>query len=156
MPGHHLRPQLEGHRPHAERRLGEHHGQQEQRQFQRQAGVTAVHPGPGGQHGNHQPQGPGKVAMDHLVPAFVGFHWGVGEMQLGMGQLGFALGHADETVAAGPVRAAEAGVGQPGVGAQQDDDQCQQRGKQREAKSRFGHVDALIRCSTVSAGGAGR
>ncbi|MNQ87031.1 hypothetical protein D3C85_1022410 [compost metagenome] len=156
MPGHYLRPELERHRPHAECRLREYHRQQEQRQLHRLPRMPAMRPCASGQGHNQQPQRAGEVAVDHLVPALVGLDRSVREMQFGMGQLGFAFRHADEAIAAGPVRAAEAGVGQAGVGAEQHHNQCQQGGKQREAKSRFGHDDALIRCWTVSAGDAGR
>ncbi|MCY1172350.1 hypothetical protein D9M73_124840 [compost metagenome] len=156
MPGDHLRPELERYRPHAERGLAEDHRQQKQWQLHRLPRMTAMQPRTTGQHRDQHAQRASEVAVDHLVPALVGLDRSVREMQFGMGQLGFAFRHADETVAARPVRAAEAGVGQAGVGAEQYHDQCQQGGKQREAKSRLGHDDALIRCSTVSAGGADR
>ncbi|MNZ72411.1 hypothetical protein D3C78_907900 [compost metagenome] len=118
--------------------------------------MPAMGPGAGRQQHDQQPQGAGEVAVDHLVPALVGLNRCIGKMPFGMGQLGFALRHADKAIATRPVGTAQAGVGQPGIGAQQDDNQCQQGGKQRKAKSRFGHDEALIRYSTVSTDDADR
>ncbi|MDT4860192.1 hypothetical protein FQZ97_947380 [compost metagenome] len=122
-----------------------------------------------GEPQNEQAEGAGEIAMDHLVPALFRLHRRMGEIGLGVGQLGLALGHADEAVAAGPVRATEAGVGQTGIGAQRHHHQGQQSGEQGEAVS--GPVLVLIhssrsspfrgkgsfnQCWKASAGGAGR
>jgi len=143
MPRNHLRPKLEGHRPHAKGGLGDHHQQDKQWQLERLIGQVPLPPGPGRQQHDQQAQGAGEITVGHLAPAFVSFHRGIGKMQLGMGQLRLGLGHADKPVAAGPVRAAEAGVGQAGIGAEQHHHQRQQGGKQGKTKSGFGHDIAL-------------
>ena len=65
--------------------------------------------------------------MDHLVPALGHFQWRLGKAQRGEVLLVLAHGHGEKTVAAWPVRAAEAGVGQPRIGTEQHDHHRQQR-----------------------------
>ncbi|MNN33394.1 hypothetical protein D3C81_1471530 [compost metagenome] len=132
----HLRPQLEGHRPHAEGGLQQHQREQRQRQLQRLTVAPAAADGLHGEDGDQQAQATGKIAVDHLVPALLCLHRGLGKMPLGMGQLRFALRHAKEAVAARPVGAAEAGVGQPRIGAEQNHQQRQRGGTQGEPVAR--------------------
>ncbi|MNH40679.1 hypothetical protein D3C79_1020350 [compost metagenome] len=80
MRRYHLRPQLEGHRPHAERRLGQHHTQQQHRQAIRLAIAGMPAQRLEGEQGNHHGQGTGKIAMDHLGPALGLFHRVIGEV----------------------------------------------------------------------------
>ena len=116
MPGHHLRPEFERDGPHAKGRLRQHHQQNEQRQFEWLAGQCALAPGPRRQQHNHQRQGACEIAMHHLAPAFFDVYRGVGKVPLRMRQLCIGFGHADEAIAAGPVRATQSGVGQTRVG----------------------------------------
>jgi len=155
MSGDNLRPELECHRPHAERGLSEHYRQQEQRQLHRLSWMPAMDPGPTGQHRYQQPQRAGEVAVDHLVPAFMGFYRRVRKMQFGMGQLRFAFRHADKAVAARPVRTAQACVGQAGISTEQHHNQCQQGVKPRETKSRLSQGPTPLRYPNRSTGSAG-
>gem|GEM_PF-4081588 len=135
MRGHHLRPELQRDRPHAERRLRNHHAEQQQRQFHRPSRLVAATQGLHRQPEDHQPQGAGKIAMDHLVPALVHLQRCLGEAFGGQRLLVLAHRYGEKTVATRPIRAAEAGMGQPRIGAQQHDHHGQQRGEYSEAIS---------------------
>ncbi len=137
--GDYLRPELQGHRPHAEDRLGDDHREQQQRQLQRLPRLAATAYRLYGKGEDHQPEGAGEIAMNHLVPALAHLQRCIGKAQRGKVLLVFAHGHGKETVAAGPVRAAEAGVGQPRVGTEQHDHHGQRGGDQGEAVSGSGH-----------------
>ncbi|MNM96417.1 hypothetical protein D3C81_1088930 [compost metagenome] len=90
-----------------------------------------------GEAEDQQAERAGEVAVDHLVPAFLRFHRRFREVHFGMGQLGFAARHVDEAIAARPVRTAEAGVGQAGVGTEQHDDDGQYGSQHREVEAGF-------------------
>lgn len=156
MGGDHLRPELEGHRPHAEGGLRDHHREQQQRQLQRLAVAPAADQRMQRQAKDEQAEGAGEIAVDHLIPALLCLHRGVGEVQFGVGQLRLAQRHVDETVAAWPVRTAEAGVGQPGISAEQDHHGGQQGRQHGDGETGFAgcacHSRAPFSCRSVLIG----
>src|SRR5690606_4065664 len=66
--GHYLRPEFQGHCPHAEQGLANDQRQQAQRQFQGITVAPALFQGKQRQAKNGQPEQPGGIAMDHFSP----------------------------------------------------------------------------------------
>jgi hypothetical protein len=127
-----------GYGPHAEQALEDHQSEQHFRQHARHAGAEAQQREPR----NHQAERRGQIAVGHFLPRL-----GVLDRPLGKALLRLldvrGLGrHRQLPVAARPVRAAEAGVGQAHVGAEHDDREAQQqRGRVQPPEQDHGEND---------------
>ncbi|ROQ22023.1 hypothetical protein EDC28_111125 [Gallaecimonas pentaromativorans] len=114
MPRYHQRPQVQGDCQHPQGGLEQQQAQQ--RHHPRALSLEAPE-GQRRQQADAKGQSTGKIAVHHLVPGFVQLNLGAGKGLLGMGQVLVSVGRHQGAITTGPVRAAKASVGQPGVGA---------------------------------------
>jgi hypothetical protein len=110
--------QQQGHGPHAEQALEADHGQQHERHAPRLVRVVAVAEGRDDHADDHEPQRGRDVAVDHLAPGLAGLDGALREARLGRVERAGVGGQDEVAVAAGPVGAAEACVGQADPGAE--------------------------------------
>gem|GEM_PF-3844698 len=131
----HLGPEGERHRPGAESGLKHHKPSRKGWQFDRSL-LTPAHPRSGSDTEDHQAQGSGCIAVDHLRPALGGIDGRVGEAGFREPDLILPRGNRQESVTARPVRASQSGIHEPGPGAKHDHHNSQQTaGKRRDLKA---------------------
>ena len=99
---------------------------------------------PDHQHRHQRADAGGQIAVDHLDPGLAMGDRAGGHRGLGLGDLGMCAQRAGAAVAAGPVRAAQAGVAQPGEGAEQHQIEGQHQRQQRQCAQPLRRAGAAV------------
>ena len=134
------RLEQQGHGPHSQRGLQRHDAEQQGRQGRGSGASGFGAPGVQEDAQNQQAEGAGEIAVDHFLPGLGGLDRALRIGLICRQLLMCLIGNTQPvTVAAGPVRAAETGIGKADVSAERDDAEGKDGGgKQQTTIERHG------------------
>ena len=153
MQGDDDRLELHRHGERAEGALQAHPRQRDHRPGGADGQLAPARPAGQGQGGDEDAHARGQVAVDHLDPGLGMRHRSGGHGGLGLADLLVRAPGRELAIAAGPVGAAQAGIGQAHEGAEHDQVQRQEPGQEHQFAIACEQSGRPVRCGRIRSGG---